>query len=182
MTQIVRKLAAGAFLAILLCGPVRAGILLTSTEMVFSFDLTSLTPTPPYTGIKWSVVFDAADPVNLGDQLTTRTYGDLSGVDLLQVRDDTALIITSGGLLYGPLITANPIFDPMLDGKFSIGLQMPAGSAEMLSMTACGVFSLTDGGACLTVPTATQTPEPESASLVVMALALLGFAVDRRKR
>jgi len=124
-----------------------AGYPLGATEIVFDFDLSSLSPGPPYDNIQFSGVFEASDPVSGGDVFITNVYGDLDGTDLVQTRDDTS-ILTGGGTIYGPLTTANPLFDPMLDGAFSFGLRMNSGTATLQSFTACGV----KGGevACIT--------------------------------
>jgi hypothetical protein len=160
---------------------------LTSAEVIFNFDLTSRSPPPPYTNVIFSAIFSAADPVTEGtDTMFTYLYGGLNGTQLLQVRNDTApgfpynTAFSHNGTQYGPLETANPIFDPMLDGVFSIGLQMVAGSADLVSITACGATPVV--GPCVTTDKPSSTvPEPSTAGLLVLGVAALGFARRKRK-
>lgn len=115
----------------------QSSVTLDSTEMIFNFDFSGATsPAPPYVNISFSAVFDVSDPVGTGDTMVTNVYGDVNGSGLIQVRNDTSLVV--GGTTYGPLTTANPIFDPMLDGVFSLGLRMSAGTARLVSFAACG--------------------------------------------
>jgi len=111
---------------------------LSATETIFDFDLRSFPTGPPYSNITFRATFDPTDPVTGSDVMITNVYGGPNGTELVQVRNDTDFIIANGGTLYGPLTTANPIFDPMLDGVFSFGVQMTSGTATMTSFTACG--------------------------------------------
>jgi PEP-CTERM motif len=163
-------------------------VALTSTEGIFNFDLTSLSPAPPYTNVTFGAIFSAADPVTSGtDTVFTYLYGGLDGTQLLQVRNDTApgfaynTAFSNNGTQYGPLETANPIFDPMLDGVFSIGLQVMAGSADLLSVTACGVTQR-GIGPCVTDAPPSNVPEPATAGLLSLGVAALGFARRKRKK
>ena len=129
--------------------PAGPGFRLTGAETIFNFDFSSRVPAPPYTNIQFSGVFEASDAVSGSDVFLTNVYGALDGINLLQTRNDTP-ILTNGGTVYGPLLTANPIFDPMLDGVFSFGLLMTSGTATLQSLTACGVNQGTVGP-CITI-------------------------------
>lgn len=133
-----------------------ATIPITADEVIFDFDLTGMNPPPPYSNIQFSAVFDASDPVEIGvDTILTNIYGDLGGQQVVQIRNDSdpcCAAYGDGGTTYGPLTTANPIFDPMLDGVFSFGFEMTVGTAEMVSFTACGNVSSPFGQACVTYP------------------------------
>jgi hypothetical protein len=139
----MHRLFIGLLASGLLAAPLvaQSSVTLDSTELVFNFDFSTATsPAPPYVNISFSAVFDASDPVAAGDAMVTNVYGGLNGSGLIQVRNDTSLVV--GGTTYGPLTTANPIFDPMLDGVFSFGLRMSAGTARLVSFTACGNVSV----------------------------------------
>ena len=170
-----------AFLAACCIGllPLSAvAIPITATETVFTFDLSGLTPSPPYTNIEFGAIFSSTDPVTVNvDTMLTKVYGGLNGAQLLQTRNDTApgffydTAFSQSGTVYGPLTTANAIFNPMLDGTFSFGLQMTSGSADLISFSACG---LTNGirGPCLALP----VPEPSAAMFFLVGLAALSLA------
>ena len=130
-------------------GTCLSGWALTETETVISFDLTTSSPGPPYTSIQFSAQFAATDPVTGSDVVITNVYGDVGGANLVQTRNDTDNL-TGSGTIYGPLTTANTIFDPMLDGRFSFGLYMNAGTAYLESFTACGVVDGGTLGPCIT--------------------------------
>jgi len=163
--------------------PVKAAIIpISSIETIFNFDFTSLDPSPPYTNISFSAIFDKSDPISVGsDSMLTKVYGGLNGTELLQVRNDTQpgfpfeVSFNDDGTEYGPLTTANPIFDPMLDGIFSFGLQMNSGAANLVSFTACGV---TNGvvGPCV------SHPVPLPAAGILLATGLLGFGLVKQRR
>jgi hypothetical protein len=126
---------------------------LDTTEVLFNFDLTSATPAPPYLSITFSAIFAASDPISGTDRLITNVYGGANGTQLLQVREDTNTpsLFSAGGTQYGPLVTANPLFAPMLDGVFSYGLRMPLGTANLVSFTACGNPQLPAQPVCVTL-------------------------------
>lgn len=155
---------------------------LTSTETLFNFDLSEFSHGTPYTNIVFSAAFSSADPVTAGaDTMLTKLYGGLNGTGLIQVRNDSApgfaydTAFSSSGTVYGPLETSNPMYDPMLNGIFSIGLQMTSGSAELVSFTACSVGSAY-GGQCMTLP----VPEPETYAMLLAGLGLVGAVARRR--
>src|SRR5438552_3172822 len=127
------------------------GIPLSSQQTIFTFDLTSHIPAPPYDAITWGVTFSVGDPVSGTDVLLTNLYGAANGTQLLQNRNDTQLI-TAGGTMYGPLQTANPIFNPMLDGIFSVGLVMPSGTAVVTEFKVCGVIFAPFQQTCTSIP------------------------------
>jgi len=127
------------------------GIPLSSQERIFTFDLTSHIPAPPYDAITWGVTFSVGDPVSGTDVLLTNIYGAANGTQLLQNRNDTQLI-TAGGTMYGPLQTANPIFNPMLDGIFSFGLVMTSGTAVVTEFKVCGVIFAPFQQTCTSIP------------------------------
>ncbi|PYO71217.1 MAG: hypothetical protein DMD64_15350 [Gemmatimonadetes bacterium] len=91
------------------------------------------------------------DPVSGTDVLLTNIYGAANGTQLLQNRNDTQLI-TAGGTMYGPLQTANPIFNPMLDGIFSFGLVMTSGTAVVTEFKVCGVIFAPFQQTCTSIP------------------------------
>ena len=131
------------------------GIPLTDQETVFHFDLSNLAPQPPYENITWTVTFSGDDPVAGTDTLFTRVYGGANGTQLLQIRNSTDLVIEDGGgTELGPLTTANPLFDPMLDGVFSFGMVMERGTATVVAFEACGNADTGEGieQACQTIP------------------------------
>ena len=111
-----------------------------SDQVIVNFDLTGQNPMPPYTNIQFGAAFDPSDPVLGSDRILTFLYGGADGTDLLQTRNDaeTGFGFNAEGTVYGPLTTGNPIFDPMLDGIFSIGFQMTVGTAKLQSVTVAG--------------------------------------------
>lgn len=135
-----------------------AGIAISGTETLFDFDFSGFPVPPPYDNIQFSAVFDADDPIDVGtDSMLTNLYGDVGGTNLVQSRNDTLpgfffdASFNDAGTVYGPLTTANPIYDPMLDGIFSFGFMMLQGSTVLDSFTACGV-STGVPVACITYP------------------------------
>jgi len=150
----VTALADGSPLTFTATGVVSpTGIPLSSLETIFTFDLTSHLPAPPYNAITFAVTFSVEDPVSGTDVLITNVYGAANGTQLLQNRNDTGLI-TAGGTVYGPLQTANPIFDPMLDGIFSFGLVMTSGTAVVKEFKVCGVIFVPFQQTCTSIPQA----------------------------
>ncbi|PYO14831.1 MAG: hypothetical protein DMD31_06765 [Gemmatimonadetes bacterium] len=150
----VTALADGSPLTFTATGVVSpTGIPLSSLETIFTFDLTSHLPAPPYNAITFAVTFSVEDPVSGTDVLITNVYGAANGTQLLQNRNDTGLI-TAGGTVYGPLQTANPIFDPMLDGTFSFGLVMTSGTAVVKEFKVCGVIFVPFQQTCTSIPQA----------------------------
>jgi hypothetical protein len=156
----------------------RVAIPITAEEVVFDFDLTDRSPSPPYDHIVFSAAFDVTDPIDVGDDsMLTNVYGDLGATSPVQSRNDTLpgfpfdVSFNDDGTLYGPLTTANPIFDPMLDGSFSFGLEMLAGSTNLIAFTACGRINATGEQACITHPLVGDggTPPPGGAVLVQAA-------------
>ena len=154
-------------------------IQLTATEVLFNFDFRDAALGPPYVTIEFRAEFDPIDPINVGvDTMITNVYGDLNGVQLLQSRNDTApgfpfdVSFNDAGTVYGPLFTANPIFNPMLDGTYSFGLRLTSGSARLMSFTSCGLDAISGSGPCLTYPTS-PIPEPENVALLAAGLAVL---------
>ena len=90
---------------------------ITTTETIFNFDLGGLIPPAPYDSIVFSAEFDNGNPINVGvDSMISNVYGELSGIGLVQTRNDTLpgfpfdASFNEAGTLYGPLTTANPLF------------------------------------------------------------------------
>ncbi len=161
------SLATANFTFEIIPNPPDAVIPITATETFFDFDLSGLSPTPPYDSIVFSAEFDATNPIDVGvDSMLTNLYGDLGGVNLVQSRNDTLpgfpfdVSFNEDGTLYGPLATANPIFDPMLDGIFSFGLKMLEGSTNLVSFTACGQIFATGTLTCITHPISDENIAP----------------------
>jgi hypothetical protein len=129
------------------------GLQLSPQERIFSFDLSERLPGPPYQSIIWAFTFSSADPISENDVMITNLYGGPNGTQLVQSRRDTDFpnLFKFGGTLYGPLQTANPIFDPMLDGVFSFGLSLTSGSARVIEARVCG-RKATGEEACTTFP------------------------------
>jgi len=130
-----------------------------SEQVIVNFDLTSQDPMPPYTNIQFGAAFDSSDPVLGSDRILTFLYGGPNGTDLLQTRNDaeTGFGFNAEGTVYGPLTTANPIFDPMLDGVFSIGFQMTVGTTSLQSVTVAGQDGVMVTPDITTVPCAPTT-------------------------
>lgn len=145
-----------------------------NSEIILYFDLTSLNPTPDYNRIRIKAYFSPNDPVNQGiDRLANRLYGDINGVDLIQTRYDTECNFFGfhlGGFVYGPVETSKPIYDAMLDGVFSLSWQTLEGSAQLMSITACGVNS-----SHVTTCMNQLAPAAEVADPATLALLGLGF-------
>ena len=118
-------------------------------EVIADFDLTELLPTGAvYTNIEFGATFDPSDPVEVGlENIETLVFGDSGGMDLIQVRGDalSGFGYNADGTEYGPLTTANPIFDPMLDGIFSLGLRASSGSTRVRSIFVRGQGRLESG-------------------------------------
>ena len=155
---------------------------ISSAETIFNFDFTALDPSPPYTNIMFSAIFDKSNPISVGvDSMLTKVYGGLNGTELLQIRNDTLpgfsfdVSFNDDGTFYGPLTTANPLYNPMLDGTFSFGLQMNSGTANLVSFTACGVTSGVVGP-CV------SHPVPLPATGILLATGLLGFSLVKDRR
>jgi probable HAF family extracellular repeat protein len=120
---------------------------LGSSEIVFNFNFSSATPAPPFSSVTYGASFDASDPVNAGagDVFVVSLYGGLNGTELIQTRMDP---VEAGGTTYGPWETANPMFNPMLDGVYSIGLKMSSGTARLVSLTSCVRKAPAPAGPC----------------------------------
>lgn len=156
--------ATGANCRPYLLTPTSAGAAMTTlgaSEIVFNFDFSSATPAPPFTSVTLGALFDASDPVNAGagDVLVVSLYGGLNGTDLIQTRMETTSV-EAGGTSYGPLETANPNFNPMLDGVYSIGLKMSSGTARFVSLTSCGRKGSAPAGNCRVYTAADFPPVP----------------------
>ncbi len=149
-----------------------ASIQISSTEVIFNFDFTALDPNPPYTNIYFGAIFDESDPVVGTDSMLTKIYGELNGTEIVQTRNDT---LTGDGTIYGPLLTANSLFDPMLDGIFSIGLQMNSGTADLVDFTAYGVINGVIGPSI-------SHPVPLPATGILFISGLFGFGLVKYRR
>lgn len=163
---------------------------LTSDELLFDFDFSSLSPNLPFTNIQKTIRFGESDPVNVGtDFYLQRVYGEVGGQNLIQTRNDTQFavdfapdIFREGGTILGPSFTANPIFDPMLDGQFSLGFQLLSGSVDFESIEACGLRS-GQVGPCITQPFPSEGEDVVPVSTVVerpFGAAASSITVDGR--
>lgn len=121
-----------------------SGIVLSTTEQIFNWNLSSQTPPPPYISIGFQVTASATDPVSGGDALVMRFYGSPNGSGLITESTLPSTSFQSGGTLY-QAFTANAIYGPMLDGQFSIGLRMASGTANITSFKACGGGGVASG-------------------------------------
>ncbi len=135
-----------------------------SEQVIVNFDFTSLDPSPPFNWISFGATFSSTDPVLGDDRILTFLYGDVDGTDLLQTRNDaeSGFGWNDEGTVYGPLTTANPIFDPMLDGVFSIGFQMTAGTTRLQTIT-----TFAQGEDFRETPPVTIAPCEESIEVVI---------------
>lgn len=120
---------------------------ITSNETIFNFDFQFLEPRPPYTSVGFSCIFDPSDPVSWGDVIYLNLYGGLGGTELLWSTDITDWIYEGTSFA---IQTANPYYDPMCDGAYSVGLRMVSGTAKLTSCTGCGYGN--EVGPCLTYP------------------------------
>ena len=181
MKKYIRNIQAFATVLLLALAPLQAHATpLTSDITVFSFDLSQGLNGTQYAAIRFTVHFSTSDPIDTAtDVMQTYVYGAENGQDLIQIRQDTdhPTSFTNGGTQYGPSQTANPIFDAMLDGKFSFGLSMRSGSADLISFDACGVSAA--GALTCQTELAATVPEPDSLSLI--GLGVLGLATIRRR-
>jgi len=145
---------------------------LTSTERVFSFDLTNGDPPPPYLAIRLDILFDAVVAEN---QLQISNYGGADGTELITMTVFPPAFFLDGVRFQGD--TANPIFDPMLDGIYSFGLTALSGSLNIREFTSCGLKTLPDlTQFCASVDVdAPSVPEPGTLSLFAAGLLALGF-------
>lgn len=170
----VREIVGLVLASSLIGTPAKASIVLGSQQTILNFDFSGENPPPPYTNIMWQATFDLSDPISGSDDIWTFIYGDLNGGNLLQIRDDTlcSFCFSAGGTVYGPLTTANALFDPMLDGRFSIGFQMIAGTAVLNSLSATSLIWPNYGSTITVTSSSTSIPEPTSIFLFATALAM----------
>ena len=152
----------------------------SSSDLVFNFDFTSVTPSPPYVDV---IFFVTLDPTNAIGSVVIDLFGDLNGGTLLASY---------------PTFAANVAFtqfsgDPRIeDGLFSIGLRATPGSfAQSGAPDAIAIALVCDSNApfnCHTEQTSSvsgeivQTSVPEPATLALFALGLTGLASTRRRR
>ena len=68
-----------------------SAVQVTSTEAIYNFNFSSLSPSLPFQSITFGATFSSADPVTVNiDTILTRIYGGFSGTQLIQVRNDSA--------------------------------------------------------------------------------------------
>jgi hypothetical protein len=142
---------------------------LGTDEQIFNFDLRTDVPPPPYTSLQITLQFSPSDPVTDSDQLRIRMYGRLDGSSFISNVLFPNSVFENGGTFL-TFSTANAIYDPMLDGLFSIGLSMDAGTSTLTSIASCGVTA----GLC------SSQPVPEPGTLILMLLGSLGLLASVR--
>lgn len=143
---------------------------LGTDEQIFNFDLRANVPPPPYTYLQVTLQFSPSDPVTNSDQLRIRMYGEFDGASFISNVLFPNSVFENGGTFL-TFSTANPMYDPMLDGLFSIGLSMDAGTSTLTSIAACGVTA----GVC------SSQPVPEPGTLILMLLGSLGLLAGVRR-
>lgn len=144
---------------------------LGTDEQIYNFDLRTNVPPPPYTYLQITLQFSPSDPVTGTDQLWMRMYGGLDGSGFISNLFWPNFVFGNGGTFL-TFSTANAIYDPMLDGLFSIGLSMYEGTSTLTSITSCGVTA----GVC------SSQPVPEPGTLLLMLLGTLGLLATVTRR
>lgn len=145
-----------------------------SSAILYNFDYTTVLPSSdfPFQDVTLSMSLSGFD---LGEVLLFDVYSELSGV---------GLIVT--GTFNGPgnnISTNLNTGGATEDGKFSIGLRMASGQADLTgflgqdfiqasSITAGGIRQNRNGEAAAFL----QVPEPATISLMFLSLAALGFS------
>jgi hypothetical protein len=148
----------------------------------FGIDLSTATPSGPYNYLSWYVNTNYTDGINPGDILSVALYDDADPSTTLgtDTFDWTAGPLTT--LSVGSMIDANPAFD----GTGFLQFTMVSGSIDLLGGMVYGISNdyTADGLTDITViPAATvSVPEPNTLSLLGLALLLAAFTLKRTSR
>jgi hypothetical protein len=147
----------------------------------FGIDLSSATPTGPYSYISWNVNTSYTDGIDSGEVLSVALYDDA----------DPATALSSGTynwtgdfttLSVGAMMAANPAFD----GTGFLQFTMVSGSMDLLGGAVFGINNgyTSNGLTDITVLPATtvSVPEPNTLSLVGLALLLCAVTVKLKNR
>lgn len=151
----------------------------------FGIDLSSATPAGPYDYLAWYVSTYSSDGFDPGDIMSVALYDNADPSTALGsgVFDWTNGWFTTLGV--GAMMASNPAFD----GTGYLQFTMVSGTIDLLSGAVYGLNSLnssttTSGLTDITVIPATtvSVPEPDTLSLLGLALLLIAFASKLQSR
>jgi len=145
----------------------------------FGIDLSAATPSGPYNYVAWWVGTESSDMFDPGDIMSVYLYDDADPANAL---GSGAFNWTNGWTAVngvGSMLATNPAFD----GTGFLMFSMVSGSIDLSSGAVFGINNgtTTSGLTDITVLRASAVPEPDTLSLLGVALMLLGAASLKAK-
>ena len=170
-------------IAVLLAVPAVATPLPTNQaqQLLLNFDLAS-PKTPSFVGFEFEFGLGTSP-----DTVWFDIYGDSNGQTLIEeVRFNGCSYMACSGTTGLWFLRSGPIFAPLNDGVFSVGLWQDAGTAEFLSGAARGYYvtplGYVGGPLFQGSPIPSPVPEPTSWAMMATGFCLAAVALRQRRR